>query len=107
MFDFSHTISIGEIFVGVSALCAGMAFLFRKGGDIAKLVMTVDNALIEISELKKEMSKMGQVLTQIAVQNERMDNLGARLNMMDRRYDELRRGQGWVTKERGSVDGEY
>lgn len=108
MLDFNHPITPGEILVCISALCTAAAFLFRKGGDIAKLNMAVENALTEISELKKEISKIGQILTQVAVQNERMDNLGSRLNLMDRRYDELRRGQGWITGHKGPVlDGEY
>lgn len=106
MIEFNYTISWGEIFAGCSGLCAAAAFLFRKGGDIAKLNMAVENALTEISELKQEISKIGQILTQVAVQNERMDNMGQRQNLMDRRLDELRHGDGWVRGPKG-IDKEY
>ncbi len=106
MLEFSHNITLGEGFVGLSGLCTAAAFLFRKGGEMAKLRMAVDNALLEIADVKKEVSKIGQILTQVAVQNERMDNMGQRMNMMDRRYDELRRGQGFIKGQAG-IDREY
>lgn len=105
--NFNWEFGIGNVFTLISALVIAGAFLFRKGGDLQKLNMAVTAALNQIAELKTEVSKIGLILTQVAVQNERMDNLGQRLNMMDKRYDELRRGDGWVTGHRTSIDGEY
>mgnify|MGYP003387214218 CR=1 FL=1 len=106
MIDFSHTMTWGELWTGFSGLCIAASFLFRKGGDMAKLKMAVENALTEISELKQEVSQVGQILIKLAVQNEQLNNIGQRMNMMDRRYDELRRGDGYIHGPRG-VDKEY
>jgi hypothetical protein len=44
----------------------------------------------EISELKTEVKKVGDVITAMAVHNER-------LNMLQKDIDELRHGRGFVT----------
>lgn len=105
--NFEWTVKFGDLLVLFGALVTAGAFLFRKGGDLQKLQMAVTTSLSEITELKQEVSKIGNLLTQVAVQNERLDNMGQRMNMMDHRYDELRRGQGYVIQERTSVAGEY
>ncbi len=108
MIDFSHTITTGEIVVSVSALCTAASFLFRKGGSTARLEMAVERALEEITELKKEISQVGLILTQVAVQNERMDNMARRQNMIDQQMSDMRRGQGFIQAPRPmGVDGEY
>lgn len=104
--NFDWGFKFGDLLVVLGLLVTAGSFLFRRGGDLQKLEMAVDRALSEITGLKQEMSKMGEILTQVAVQNERMENMGKRMNIIDRRYDELRRGQGWI-QERTSVDGEY
>lgn len=106
--SFDWTVKFGDILVVLGLLVTSGSFLFRKGGDLQKLQMAVKTALEEIGQLKQEVSKIGHILTQVAVQNERLDNIGQRMNMMDRRTDELRRGQGFIQSPRSSgVDGEY
>jgi len=106
MLDLTRGITPGELFAGFSGLCAAAAFLFRKGGDYTRLEMAVKNALTEISELKSEVSQVGQVLTKLAVQSERLDHITQRQNMIDRRMDDLRRGDGYIHGPRG-LDKEY
>jgi hypothetical protein len=42
------------------------------------------------------MEKFSAALTELAVQKSRLDSQGERLNLMDRRYEELRHGEGFV-----------
>ncbi len=49
-----------------------------------------------ISEIKTEIKTMNALLTQVAVQKERLDNQATRLNLLDARYEELRHGEGYV-----------
>ena len=58
----------------------------------------------ELSEMEKEMKSLASVLTQIAVQTTRIDLMGERLNIIDRRVDEMRHGQGFVQHK---ADREY
>jgi len=50
----------------------------------------------EISEIKNEITAMRTLMTAVAVQKERLDSQAERLNLLDRRYDELRHGEGFV-----------
>jgi len=50
----------------------------------------------EISELKLQVVKIGDLMTNVAVQNERLDAQAKRINLLDQRYEELRHGEGFV-----------
>jgi hypothetical protein len=96
---FNWNIGIGDILTLCSALIVAGSLMFRGGQTLTKLQIAMENALAEIAELKKEVAQMGKVLTQLAVQEER-------LSMLTRWYDELRRGQGFVRGTHG-IDREY
>ncbi len=50
----------------------------------------------EISEVKVEVRELGKMVTDLAVQKTRLDNQAERLNLLDKRYEELRHGEGFV-----------
>jgi cob(I)alamin adenosyltransferase len=78
---FEWSVRLGDLLV-ISTFFA--SFLFRSGGNVKELQMAVQNALQEISDLKKTLAKVNDLLTQVAVQDER-------LNMLMKWYDELRK----------------
>lgn len=86
---FNWTVNFGDILVVIGLLITAGSYLFRSGGGQQKLQAAVELALNEISELKKEVSQINKILTQLAVQDER-------LTMLTKWYDELRRGVGRV-----------
>jgi cell division protein FtsL len=44
---------------------------------------------VDVTELKAEVKQFSQILTELALQSQRID-------MLDRRYEELRHGEGFV-----------
>lgn len=56
----------------------------------ATLKNNVVSITSEIVDLKKEMKKMGEVLTSVAVQNERLNSMDERMLSQGHRIDELR-----------------
>ncbi len=60
----------------------------------------------EVEAIQAEIKALSRIVSQMAVQEERLTNLSTRMNMFDRRMDDVVRQAGWVTGRR-IVDGEY
>ena len=58
----------------------------------------------ELAELKLHVQKIGYLMTDVALQKQRLDSQSERLNTIDRRMDEMRHGQGFIQH---TADGEY
>ena len=61
----------------------------------------------EVSSMQGQLMRLSEVITQLAVQETRVDNLSAQFTMLQKTVEELRRGSGWVGPPRKTVDGEY
>lgn len=82
--------------VEIIALCGGgLTVAYRLGKTHTAITAAIDKQdaaaarqASEIGELKNEIKKLGDVLTALAVQENRLD-------MHEKWIDELRRGVGW------------
>jgi septal ring factor EnvC (AmiA/AmiB activator) len=61
----------------------------------------------QLEGMQAELKKLAEVITQQAVQTTRIDNLNSQIATLDREVSDLRRGNGWITRGRTTVDGEY
>jgi hypothetical protein len=61
----------------------------------------------QMEGMQEELKKLAAVITQQAVQMTRIDNLNSQITTLEREVSDLRRGNGWISRGRGSVDGEY
>lgn len=84
---------VAEIF---SILGGGGLVAFKVGRSteamdaaVAAQEKTAQALKSEIDGLKEEVKQVGKILTQLALQEQR-------LNMLDKRYEELRHGEGFV-----------
>jgi cell division protein FtsB len=91
------SIRIGDIAVVASLAGTCLYYSFIAG----KFTTRIDN-------MQTTVDKLEGVVTTLAVQKERLDSQGARLNVLDARIEDLRRGQGFI-RERGTtpIDREY
>lgn len=91
------SISIGNILEILSIIGGGFLVVIRMGGDIR--VMKVDMAHLKttVTTLTTAFDRLGNILTQVAVQD-------TRLVALEKRLDELAHGHGFV---RDSVTREY
>lgn len=98
------TISIGNISVLFGISCSMLLYAFRSG-KFAESIEAMKEDMKEMKEVSKELAKL---LTVVAVQTSEMNNTNERVNILDKRVDDLRRGHGWITgHERRGIDGEY
>lgn len=79
----------------LAIVCGGFGVAFRLGkthsaitAAIEKQNAAAERQALEIADLKIEIKKLGDVLTALAVQENRLD-------MHEKWIDELRRGVGW------------
>lgn len=60
----------------------------------------------QMNSMEEELKSLAVVITTQAVQSNRLDNMEVHIASLDRRVEDLRRGNGFVQGHRG-VDGEY
>ncbi len=60
----------------------------------------------EMRNMQQEVKKLAEVVTIQAVQTARLDHLFSQVASIERRVEDLRRGNGYI-QNRNSVDGEY
>jgi hypothetical protein len=87
---------IGGLAVLALNLVAVGTAIYKLGRAVERFESIGVQQATEISELKKAISVVGETITKIAVSNERMDNLAARINRQETRLDELAHGEGFV-----------
>lgn len=93
------TISIGSLIQVVVILLGGVSVLVTLRNTVAGLKT-------DVADIQKELQKMGDILTKMAVAETRLDNQDTRLGRVEHDIRDLRRGVGFVKGHRG-VDGEY
>lgn len=81
---------------------AGAVF-YKLGQTTQKFEMIGAQQAKEITQLQASVEKvaigqnrMEELITKVALQGQRLDNQAERINMLDKRIDELRRGEGLI-----------
>jgi hypothetical protein len=87
-------VRIGDLAV-ISSLAGTCIFYAFRSGRFAESIMTMQK---EITELKDVAKSMIVIITNQAVQTVRQDAQGERLNILDRRIEDLRKGDGFIMK---------
>lgn len=92
MFQFDTTINIGNILTLLGFVGGGFYFINQMKVELALLTKDIVLQNTKIDNQAAEISKLGQILTDQAVQNERMNNL-------DNKIEDLRNGRGFVVRQ--------
>lgn len=85
---------IGDVAVIMSLVGTCIFYAFRSG-RFAENILTMQK---EITELKEVAKSLAVIITNQAVQTVRQDSQGERLNILDKRVEDLRRGEGFIVK---------
>ena len=97
---FEWTVKLGDIFTMGGAFVVAAAFLYNRGGKEAGDKMTLNTLATSFEKLETEVKGFGETLKKIAVQE-------TKIELLMKWYDELRRGEGFITASRRGVDGEH
>lgn len=92
-------IRFGDMLTVVTLVGGMVALIYRIGthGGTMKALQE------DVRELKETQKEMATALTQMAVQQIRLESHGMRLDTLDRRYEELRHGQGFTFPKVGQL----
>lgn len=94
---FSPTIDLGDLIKVLVYLGAGLWFLSRMQGRVEMLAKEIKTLQVAVSVQSTQMADFAKALVDLARQDER-------INAIDRRVEDLRKGRGWVQSD---IDGEY
>jgi len=97
MFD-PHLIAIG---VQTLLFLAGVYAMIMKAG------WTATDVKHELQAMKLELHELKKIVVVQAVQARDIEHTRGQLLMLQRTVEDLRRGAGWIEKNRDSVTGEY
>lgn len=94
--------------VEIAAILGGGGTVsFKIGRTLSRFETALSSQAVDVVDLKNDVKKIGELMTTVAVQNQRLDSINERQNLFDKRLDELRHGEGWVTRRRTNLEGEY
>lgn len=88
-----YSVSIGNILTILSVVGSVMALLYNMKGDISIVKHDIHYLQESHKALTEAFTQLGRVLTQVAVQ----DN---RINMLEARLSEIAHGEGFVRKKK-------
>lgn len=88
---FENSISLGNILTIFSVVGSVIALLYSMKGDITIVKHDIYYLQESHKSLTEAFTQLGRILTQVAVQDQR-------INMLEKRVDELAHGEGIVTK---------
>ena len=104
---FDPTLSFGAI-LNAAVLLVGFVVAFtRIGGRIDLLAQRFDAFKEKFSEIEKKIDQSSDHDKRVAILEERVTNHVRMLTTAQRDISDLRRGEGFITGHRKSVDGEY
>lgn len=98
-----YTTLIGIVVQTALLILAGYGMVIRN--DVGN-----KNLKEEVSEMARKLEKLAEVITTQAVQTTRLDNITALVASMEKRIEDLRRGQGYIERRDHSgkvIDREY
>lgn len=84
-----YTVSIGNIMTIFSVVGSVMALMYSMKGDITVVKHDIHYLQESHKALTEAFTQLGKVLTQVAVQDQR-------INMFEKRLDEIAHGKGLI-----------
>lgn len=86
---FDTTITIGNLMEIAAIVGGGFLVVIRMGGDIRVMKVDMGHLKTTVSALTAAFDRLGNILTQVAVQD-------VRIVALEKRIDELAHGRGFV-----------
>ena len=95
---FDWTVSIGNVLTVIGFLGAAALFVFGMRGKLDLFGQRLVMIERQVGVVEKQLGKLSEAMIQLAVEKTRLDGISERVNALDRRWDELRHGVGFIVK---------
>lgn len=105
--NFDPTITWGAVFIVISQILSMFWFASRMDKRIDLLTLSFKNLSDRVDAQGDKIEEYGKTGERFATVEGRVTNHGQMLAIVQRDISDLRRGAGWITAQRTSVDGEY
>lgn len=104
---FDPTINAGNLIVVALALIGLIAGWYKFGGRLDMLEYRVKAIEETLKLIAIAIEKQNANEKQVALLDARVTSIDTQLAVIHKEVSDLRRGGGWITNDRKSVDGEY
>jgi hypothetical protein len=88
-----YSISVGNILTLIGMIGVSMTFIYTIKNEISLVQRDVAHLEDGQTKLTEAFSQLGKILTAVAVQD-------SRINMIERRFDELSHGRGFIRNKK-------
>lgn len=79
----------------LNLLAIGIA-IYKLGGAVTRFELIGHQQALEISGLKDAVKEVAILVTNIALQGQRLDNISGRMGRVEKLIDDIRRGEGFI-----------
>jgi hypothetical protein len=93
MINFSNQIDLGHLMVLIGYVVTAIGFVYGMRGQINRIGDRMDGFVERMQAVESEMQKLTDIAVALARYDERILVLTTRLNLMDKRWEELRQGR--------------
>ena len=92
MINFSNQIDLGHLVILVGYVVSALGFVYGMRGQIQRIGDRMDGFVERMAAVETEMKKLTDIAVALARYDERILAM-TRLNLMDKRWEELRHGR--------------
>jgi pilus assembly protein TadC len=93
MINFSNQIDLGHLMILIGYIVTAIAFIYGMRGQINRVGDRMDGFVERMAAVETEMKKLTDIAVALARYDERILAMTTRLNLIDKRWEELRHGK--------------
>ena len=93
MINFSNQIDLGHLMVLIGYVVTAIGFVYGMRGQINRIGDRMDGFVERMAAVENEMKKLTDIAVVLARYDERILAVTTRLNLMDKRWEELRQSK--------------
>jgi len=93
MITFNNSIDLGHLVILLGYIVTALAFVFGMRAQLTRVGDRMDGVVERMQAVEGEMKKLTDIAVTLARYDERMLAMTTRLNLMDKRWEELRHGK--------------
>ncbi len=93
MINFSNQIDLGHLVILIGHAVTAIGFVYGMRGQINRVGDRMDGFVERMAAVESEMRKLTDIAVALARYDERILAMTTRLNLIDKRWEELRHGK--------------